>query len=159
MKKLILATALILASFTNAHAQEVIPPGVSVQLQWTDDYIIEPTFKLYLDTVLVRTFASADLIKDTVAHTFTTKPGIVPAFTVAQLGAHTWSLSASYTIFESGKVDIPLSIAFTTAPALPKGFKVVRPLTLVFNEKTGELRFYRAFLKEPVATTNAIPKK
>lgn len=150
VKRALFAIAFVLMSVV-AYAQEVIEPGEAVQLRW--DYtevglVIRPVqFKLYTDTVgKTLTPADYDITTANGTRTYTTKAGVVPAWTVAQVGiAHSYSLTAFDSGGESALTANTISfiVKWNTAPPPPSGFKRYKvPTTLDFNPTTGEIRFY-----------------
>lgn len=159
MKRALIAAALVLASVATATADERIisfsvqtttptniEPGQSVRLAWfypNVDLTNHPVkFRLYLDGIVVKNFVAADL--ETIAGTtdteFRTKAGVLPSFTTAQVGKHTWSLTAYDDIgLESGKTDLAITVGWTTAPKPPSGFKLFTPI-VAMDPLTGEVR-------------------
>lgn len=130
-------------------ASENIVPGEPIRLTWTytvADYDARPVqFRLYLDAAIIRNFTTADL-DVTVANglrTYVTKVGVVPSFTLAQVGSRAFWLSAYDAAAESSPVDnvISFNVLPTVLPIPPTNFKRYKlPGLVEFNPDTGELR-------------------
>jgi hypothetical protein len=167
MKRVVLFTAIILGLLsTRAHAEDHIlsfsqvttpatmEPGAPVRLAWdyeTAQLTTHPVqFRLWLDGNVIKNFTSADLDSTVGATltTFTTKAGVLPSFTIAQIGKHTLSLTAYDAIdMESDKNDLAIVVGWTSAPKPPIGLRTFT-LKVALDPATGEVRFFLAEDKE-----------
>ena len=107
-------------------APPVIAPGETGQLEWS--YVVDPNrpvkFRLWVDGVIVKNFATADLTESgTTPRIYTTNPGVLAPFTAAQIGPHTLALTAYDASGESARAELAVMMGFTTPPLPPSGVK------------------------------------
>lgn len=133
-----------------------VEPGQAIKVAWeyTFNAFRPVKFRLWLDgATILKNLVPTDLTVTGAAvggtvQTFTTNDGVVPAFTSAQVGTHTLTLTSydastnggtSLTESDKGPATITFNVGFTTAPPPPAGFRtIVIKLALGPN---GEVRF------------------
>lgn len=154
MRRLLFVMCFVLVGYVApAAAQTTVQPGDKIRLAWEHDGLQGVSFRVWLDGSILKNLTPADIVQTgpvapATDITYTTVDGVVPPFTVAQIGAHVLAVSAYNSIGESAKASLSVNVNWSSAPTPPKTLRTFTA-KVAFNQETGEVTLFLVEDKEP----------